>query len=146
MSRLLASITFASLLFAPLLLTAAEETEAETDAHKVALELAGAFANDAFKLRDGTWSGQIETGKARLIQVNLYAGNQYWFCLGATAPATRLAVTVYDETGQPMASEPYAEGSTAAAGFSPDASGPYFVKLEELEGAPASFCLVYSYK
>jgi hypothetical protein len=45
-----------------------------------------------------------------------------------------------------MESEPYAEGSTAAAGFSPEASGPYFIKIEALEGEPASFCLLYSYK
>jgi hypothetical protein len=147
MKRLLALLTFT-----PLLLLA-EEPAAVTDAtangadaHRAALELAGAFSNDGFKLRDGTWSGSVQPGKPQLVQVNLYAGNEYWFSVGATAQAQKLAVTVYDESGTPMESEPHAEGPTAAAGFSPDASGPYFVRIESLEGEPATFCLIYSYK
>lgn len=121
-------------------------TDAEVEARRVALDLAGAFSNDGFKLRDGVWLGTLEANKARLIQVNLYSGNEYWFALGATDKAKKLSVTVYDETGKPVESEPYQEGATAAAGFSPEASGPYYVKVELTEGEPAAFCLVYCYK
>lgn len=121
-------------------------TDAEIEARRVALELAGAFSNDGFKLRDGVLTGSLETGKGRIIQVNLYAGNRYWFALGATNKAKKLAVTIYDETGKPVESEPYQEGATAAAGFSPEASGPYYVKVELVEGEPVSFCLAYCYK
>lgn len=122
------------------------ETDSETAARKTALDLAGAFSNDGFKLRDGHWAGDFQPGKALLIQVSLYAGNEYWFSLGATPEAKKVAVTIYDETGKPLAFEPFAEDSKAAAGFSPDASGPYYVKIEALEGQPAAFCLIYSYK
>jgi hypothetical protein len=88
-----------------------------------------------------------------VIQVNLYAGNQYYFSLGVSAPAKRVTVTLYDEAGQPVemlkADEelPVIEGAAVdLAGFSPEASGPYFIKVEELEGDPATFCLLYSYK
>ena len=121
-------------------------TDGEIEARRVALDLAGAFSNDGFKLRDGVWLGALAPGKARIIQVNLYSGNEYWFALGATGKAKKLTVSVYDETGKPMECEPYQEGATAAAGFSPDASGPYFVKIELAEGDAASFCLVYCYK
>lgn len=121
-------------------------TDGEVEARRVALELAGAFSNDGFKLRDGVWLGELTTGKSQLVQVNLYAGNEYWFALGATAKAKKLVVTIYDETGKPVESEPYQQGTTAAAGFSPDASGPYYVKVELTEGDAASFCLVYCYK
>lgn len=121
-------------------------TDAEVEARRVALDLAGAFSNDGFKLRDGVWLGTLEPGKPKLIQVNLYAGNEYWFALGATDKAKKLAVTVFDETGKPVEAEPYQEGATAASGFSPTASGPYFVKVELTEGASAAFCLVYCYK
>jgi hypothetical protein len=118
----------------------------EVSAQKSAFDLAGAFSNDGFKLRDGHWTGNIEGGKSKVVQVNLYAGNEYWFTLAATGAARKVAVSVYDETGKPVDFEPYGEGATAAAGFSPSVSGPYYVKIEELEGAPASFCLLYSYK
>jgi len=121
-------------------------TDGETEARRVALDLAGAFSNDGFKLRDGVWLGPLEPGKPRMVQVNLYAGNEYWFALGATNKAKKLAVTVYDETGKAVECEPYQEAATAAAGFSPDASGPYYVKIELAEGDAASFCLVYCYK
>jgi hypothetical protein len=121
-------------------------TDGEVEARRVALDLAGAFSNDGFKLRDGVWLGNLEPGKPQVIQVNLYAGNEYWFALGATSKAKKLTVTVYDETGKVVECEPYQEGATAAAGFSPDASGPYYVKIELTEGDPASFCLVYCYK
>src|SRR5580658_10802452 len=79
----------------------------EVEAHKVALDLAGAFSNDGFKLRDGNWSGPIRPKESLFIQVNLYAGNQYWFCAGATDKAKKLLVTIFDENGQPVVSEPY---------------------------------------
>ena len=60
-------------------------TDAEVEARRVATELAGAFSNDGFKLRDGCWQGQLAPKHAKLIQVNLYAGNQYWFSVGTTA-------------------------------------------------------------
>ena len=134
-------------MFAALSLFAtAAESDPEVDARRVALDLAGAFSNDGFKLRDGHWCGTFEPAKAQIIQVNLYAGNQYWFSLGATDKARKVAVAVFDETGKPMESEPYQEGATAAAGFSPDFSGPYYIRVELLEGESATFCLLYSYK
>ncbi|MEP6671532.1 MAG: hypothetical protein ABJF10_20385 [Chthoniobacter sp.] len=121
-------------------------TDGEVAARRTALDTAGAFTNDGFKLRDGHWAGDFAPGKPKIIQVNLYAGNQYYFTVGATAPAKKVLVTVYDETGKPIASEPYQDTSVAAIGFSPDNSGIFFVKVEVVEGAAADFCLVYSYK
>ena len=118
----------------------------EVAARKVAYEIAGAFTNDGFKMRDGCWSGKFEPKKAQLIQVNLYAGNQYWFSLGATGPAKKISVSIYDETGKPLAFEPFSDEGKAAAGFAPTASGSYYIKVEELEGTAATFCLLYSYK
>ncbi len=134
------------LLLAALALPALAATDDEVAARRVALELAGAFTDDGFKLRDGHWQGQLQPHKAKLIQVNLYAGNEYWFSVGATGTARKLAITVHDETGKPMAVEPFSEESKAAAGFAPAASGAYYIRIEEQEGAPASFCLMYSYK
>ncbi len=122
------------------------ESDKEVEARKEALDLAGAFSNDGFKIRDGHWSGMIKPKERALIAVNLYAGNHYWFTVGATSQAKKLAVAVYDETGQQVTSESYNEGTKAAAGFSPTSSGQYFVSVGLVEGEESGVCFLYSYK
>jgi hypothetical protein len=111
-----------------------------------ALELAGAWSNDGFKIRDGHWSGELNAGEPKLVQVNLFAGNRYWFTAAAGPRAKELKVSVFDESGKPVAFDPYASGTRAAAGFSPTVSGPYYVQVASKEGAHTGYCLIYSYK
>ena len=126
---------------------AAPESDTEVAARKAALDLAGAFSNEGFKMRDGHWSGTIKPKEHALIAVNLYAGNQYWFSVGATEPAKKISVNVYDETGKLVQTEGWNEGEKAAAGLSPcTSSGQYYVLLDLVEGNESSVCLVYSYK
>ena len=126
---------------------AGAESDGEVSAREVALELAGAFSNDGYKIRDGHYSGQLQLHSPRIVVVNLYAGNQYYFSLGATDKAKKVSVVVYDETGREVEGEQLSEEKTrAAAGVSPIASGPYYAKVELLEGEPTDFCLIYSYK
>ena len=141
-SRLAALLLLASTLGGPL----PAATDAEVAARRVALDLAGAFSNDGFKLRDGCWQGRLGSHESRVIEVNLYAGNQYWFSLGTTPEAKTVSISIHGEDGRPLPTEPFAEESKAAAGFAPQVSGPYYVRIEEVEGGAASFCLVYSYK
>jgi hypothetical protein len=122
------------------------DTDAEVNARKNALDVAGAFTNDGFKLRDGHWCGTLKGQDHALIAVNLYAGNQYWFAVGTTDPAKKIAVNVYDETGRLLTTDHYDGGDRAAAGFSPTDSGQYYVSVDLVEGGSSSFCLIYSYK
>ncbi len=124
----------------------AVETDGQVEARKVALDLAGAFSNDGFKLRDGHWSGPIKKGEQTVLAVNLYAGNQYWFSVGASPEVKKFAVKVYDESGKPVSCETYEDEEKAAAGFSPTTSGQYFVSIAPIEGEAGTYCLVYSYK
>jgi len=138
-------------ILAAIVLTAATafaepESDSEVNARKAALDLAGAFTNEGFKMRDGHWTGTIKPKEHALIAVNLYAGNQYWFSVGATEPAKKIAVNVYDETGKLMQTESYSENEKAAAGFSPTTSGQYYVMVDLVEGDASSVCLIYSYK
>jgi hypothetical protein len=126
--------------------SALADTDAEVLARKNALGVAGAFSNDGFKIRDGHWCGTVTKDKPQFIQVNLYAGNEYWFSAAAVPAARKISVSVFDENGKPLAFEPWSEGATAAAGFSPDASGPYYLKIEGADADAATFCLLYSYK
>jgi hypothetical protein len=122
------------------------ETDEEVEAHKLVLDLTGAFSNEGFKLRDGHWAGTIKPAERALIAVNLYAGNQYWFSAAANTKAKKISVDLYDEGGKPLVTESYNEGEKASAGYSPTTSGQYFVAVSLLEGEPTTFCLVYSYK
>ena len=126
--------------------TVRADTDAEVQARKDALDLAAAFSNDGFKVRDGYSCGVVKPHDHSLVAVNLYAGNQYWFSAGVTEPAKKIAVSVYDETGKQMTTDSYDNGDKAAAGFAPSNSGQYFVSVDLVEGEPSSFCLVYSYK
>ena len=122
------------------------ESDSEVNARKTALDLAGAFTNDGFKIRDGHWSGSLKPNEPTLIAVNLYAGNQYWFAAAADNEGKKVGVKIYDESGNQVTVENYDEGERAAAGFSPENSGQYFVSVSLLEGEPGSVCLVCSYK
>ena len=122
------------------------ETDREVQAHKLVLDLAGAFSNEGFKMRDGHWTGPVKQNDNALVAVNLYAGNQYWFSVGAVEPAKKIQVTLYDETGQRVTTEMYNDGDKAAAGFTPASSGQYYVSVGLVEGDESTYCLVYSYK
>src|SRR5882757_4165508 len=77
---LLSIFCAAALALAPAPSFAGEDTDAETTARISALDVAGAFSNDGFKIRDGHWAGTLKPKeKAILMTVNLYAGNQYFF-------------------------------------------------------------------
>jgi hypothetical protein len=127
-------------------ISARADTDAEVQARKDALDVAAAFSNDGFKIRDGYWCGTVKPHEHSLVAVNLFAGNQYWFSAGATEPGKKIAVSVYDETGKQVTTDNYDNGEKAAAGFAPQNSGQYFVAVDLAEGDASSFCLVYSYK
>jgi hypothetical protein len=122
------------------------ETDKEVAARAVALELAGAFSNDGFKLRDGHWAGTLAPNESKVIAVNLYAGNEYWFSAGATESAKKLAIDVFDESGAPVSTQMFNSGTKSAAGFAVTNSGQYFVRVQLTEGESAGVCFVYSYR
>ena len=138
--------TFLALLLAALVSVRGAENDKQVEARKVALDLAGAFSNDGFKIRDGHWAGVIKKNEQALLAVNLYAGNQYWFSVGGDEGAKKFTLQVYDENGKPVATEAFEDEERAAAGYSPTLSGQYFVGIKPLEGEASTFCLVYSYK
>jgi hypothetical protein len=122
------------------------ETDEQTKAHSEVLDLAGAFQNDGFKLRDGTWYAQASQGHPMVLQVNLYSGNAYWFAVANANSSTGLTVSVFDDHGNPVEVQNYQKDNKAAAGFSPDASGLYYVEVSSSAPAATLFCLIYSYK
>jgi hypothetical protein len=142
-SRFLPAILAGALALAPAVAHA--DTDAEVQAHEAVLDLAGAFTNDGFKLRDGTYTGTLKKDESVLVQVNLYAGNQYWFSVATADPKAAVTIDLYDETGKLLKTDTYSDPHRAAAGYAPDASGPYYVRIAN-PGPPVAYCLIYSYK
>jgi hypothetical protein len=143
MSRFVLAMLIACLVFTA---KAPAETDDQVTARSDVLDLAGAFQNDGFKIRDGNYFGQISKDHSQIVAVNLYSGNAYWFTVSTGQKADKLKVTLFDDSGKPVSYMPYQAGPRAAAGFSPDASGLYYVKVALEDGQPATFCLIYSYK
>jgi hypothetical protein len=134
------------LIFTALAFPVLAETDQEVAAREQALEVAGAFSNDGFKIRDGHWSGTFAPHEKKLYAVNLYAGNQYWFSVGATGEAKNLTVEIFNELGAPVVSDKFHADGKAAAGFSAASSGQFYVRVGLEEDAPAAVCFLYSYK
>jgi hypothetical protein len=122
------------------------DTDDQVASRSDVIDFAGAFQNDGFKIRDGNFFGKVSKDHSEVVAVNLYSGNAYWFTVSTGQKVEKLKVSVYDDTGKPVNYLPYQSGTRAAAGFSPDASGLYYVKVALEEGQPAMFCLIYSYK
>jgi hypothetical protein len=122
------------------------DTDDQVAARSDVIDFAGAFQNDGFKIRDGNLFGKVSKDHPQVVAVNLYSGNAYWFTAATGQKAAKLKLSVFDDNGKPVSYLPYEFGDRAAAGFSPDASGLYYVKVALEEGQPATFCLIYSYK
>lgn len=141
------SIVFAGL-YAGLspLVSGADDNEAAVESRRAALELAGAFSNDGYKIRDGFWSSTLDATGPAVLEVNLFEGNEYWFCVAALPPTNKIAVEVYAGDGSLMDQQIFSDDARVAVGIEPPISGRYFVKVSLVGGEPGDFTLVYCYK
>ena len=121
-------------------------SDAVVTCRRAAFELAGAWTNGGFRLRERSWAGTLPADGPALARVNLLAGNRYWFTAATNAASTTLSLTIYSDSGAPVTSDNYQDGPVAAAGFAPPASGSYIIGISESNGTPVPFCLIYSYK
>lgn len=125
-----------------------------TEARRMALELAGAFQNDGFRVRDGEWGGSLSKGDPRFLRLTLFAGESYWVIAATPTQGAILRVTLYDAQGKALKTEQWKDegreiGSRCAVGVAPDQSGKYFASVELIETSgdlPAEFSLIYAYK
>ena len=125
-----------------------------TEARRMALEVAGAFQNDGFKIRDGDWGGSLTREVPLFLRLTLFAGESYWFVAASPTPGATLRVTLYDSQGKALKTEQWKDdghgaGTRCAVGVAPDQSGKYFVSVEltaALTDLPREFSLIYAYK
>lgn len=124
-----------------------------------ALDLLGGLVNRGFRVRDEVWEISLRPKKMELLQLTLFAGNQYWFAAAASVPAEKLKLALYDNEGNPVALDLWKDdhtipGARMAGGIVATRSGNYYVGVELLEedgkeavptsqGVPASLVYVY---
>ena len=111
-----------------------------------ALEFAGALSNEGFNLRDGFWAGRVSSVAPRLLAVNLFAGNCYWFCVATPPGSAAPRLAIYDSRGNPLKTTSCLEPGLEAASLTPATTGEYFVEVSSTGAAPTEFCLLYLFR
>ncbi len=111
-----------------------------------ALEFAGALANDGFNVRDGFWSARPSSARSRLLAVNLFAGNRYWFCVAGGPGGGAPKLAIYDSQGNPLEVQSRSEQGLAAVGTTAPVTGEYFVEVASPGGPLGEFCLLYLFR
>lgn len=109
-------------------------------------DLTEALSNEGFKSRDRVWSGRVKPGESQRLAVNLFRGNQYWFCSAVDPEIESLRVTVFGPNGEAIETVPHSEPGLAAAGVTAEVTGQYFVEVETSSGPATEFCFVYLFK
>lgn len=115
-------------------------------ARQRALDLAGAFSNDGYKMRDGFWFLSLPGNATKVLAVHLFAKNEYWFTGAAAYGGVPLRIEIFDGEGNPILTKSFAGDGVVATGCVPQTSGTYFVAVRATGENPVPFCLVYSYK
>lgn len=113
---------------------------------RLALEMAAGSSGEGYQIHDGFWSGMLATNVPTLIEVYLFAGNDYRFSAANLDFYSQLRLRIFDSWGYPVGSEYSGGSSCASAGIFVIQSGKYFIELVMSEGDNADTCMVYSYK
>ncbi|MFT5466166.1 MAG: hypothetical protein ACI8UO_001264 [Verrucomicrobiales bacterium] len=119
------------------------------EAHSMIMETAESFVTeDEFTLRHEYWDGEFESGKQKLIQHQLFRGNEYWFWVGTSIEGCKLKIEVYDDKGNSVTVERTEEGFTAGARVTPAKTGSYYIliKIESEDVDMVDWALVYAYR
>ena len=112
----------------------------------LALELAAGNEGEGYQVHDGFWSGTLTKAEPILLEVYLFAGNDYRFSAANLGAFSQLKLSIFDAWGYPAGQEYSGDSSCSTAGISVIRSGRYFIRLVMMEGDKADTCMVYSYK
>ena len=108
--------------------------------------LAGAVGNEGFKLRDGAWSGVLQGSKPQRLAVNLFAGNQHWFCAATSATGETPSLSLRDPAGHEVELVKFEKDGIAAVGVTAPATGRYVLTLQGSARGSRDFCVLYLFK
>lgn len=84
-----------------------------------------------FILRESSWGGEIESGKARLIQVQLFKRNDYRFWFAVPDRRVAVSLALYNGEGELVQTTPDPGQTPNVAGLEvvPGETGIYFLRI-----------------
>jgi len=84
-----------------------------------------------FVLRESTWSGEVEPGKARLIQVQLFKRNDYHFWVAMPDRKAAVNLNLYNGKGELLEAKTlrYETPNLASLIATPSETGIYYLRL-----------------
>jgi hypothetical protein len=112
-----------------------------------AIEMAHAFTDESFIVRDGFWRTRLAPNEEVVCALQLFAGVDYWICLGSGTPEAQLQMGLFTSAPRPVAVlERVQEPSRAAIKVRPRTSGLFYLKVRNNHGQAARVCVTYCYK
>ena len=103
-----------------------------------------------FILRESTWSGAVEPGKARLIQVQLFKRNDYHFWIAMPDRNAAVNLNLYNGKGELLEAKSlsYETPNVASLVASPSETGVYYlrVSLQTTIEETQPWTVIYAYR
>lgn len=105
---------------------------------------------EKYVLRESWWSGNLDPGKAKLIQVQLFRRNSYQFWLAVPKREAEPLLNIYDSEGNlvPTATGELEEDNIVTTVFEPETTGVYYlrVSLKTTIDSPQDWAVIYGYR
>ncbi len=103
-----------------------------------------------FILRESTWSGEVEPGKARLIQVQLFKRNDYHFWVAMPDRKAAVNLNLYNGKGELLEAKTlrYETPNLASLIATPSETGIYYLRLSLPTTAEENqpWTVIYAYR
>lgn len=119
------------------------------EARSVALEAAAPYIDMGFEMREDHWGGTLKSGESKVVQHQLFRGNEYWFWAGTSSVESDVEVLIFDAVGSSVALETFSADGKAGARVLPAKTGSYLIQVTVTTkggiGKP-DWALVYGYR
>jgi len=119
------------------------------EARSIALEAAEPYVAMGFEMREDHWGGSLKSGESKVVQHQLFRGNEYWFWAGTSSVESDVEVLIFDAAGSSVALETFSADGKAGARALPAKTGSYLIQVTVTTkggiGKP-DWALVYGYR
>jgi len=104
--------------------------------------------DNPFVLRESWWDGVLEPGQQRIIQQQLFRGNEYWFWAGLSQEGAKVALHIYDREGKLVEAESFRADNVAGSRVEPPYSGIYYIRMVVLSSdeTPVDWAVIYAFR